>query len=313
MAQSARHDIERAKWDAHAHTTSARLDQLALIPDGTTLESFARNKLSLNGISDFLGDLRGRRVLEYGCGLGELTIVLARSGAEVTSFDLSEASIEFARRRAERNGVADRICFVVADGEDLPFADGSFDLAIGKAILHHLDPTAGAAELARVLGTGGRAAFSEPLGMNPMVVFARAHLPYPGKHERGADRPLTANDLRLWRAPFAQTRMRPFHLLSMIERAFGFGHPFPTLRRIDRRLIKRFPRLGRLCRYAVLLFEAHPSPARVDVDLRGVAPVGGTVAGEDGGDVVEAHRRRDDRARVDATGGEELDRVGEPR
>ena len=259
MAQSERHGIERAKWDAHAHATSASLDELELIPEGTTLQSYARDKLSLTGMAEFLGDLEGKRVLEYGCGLGALTIVLARSGAEVTSFDLSEASIDFARARAERNGVADRIRFVVADGENLPFADGSFDLAVGKAILHHLDPAAGAAELARVLAPGGRAAFSEPLGMNPILVFVRNHVPYPGKHERGADRPLTANDLRLWGAPFADARMRPFHLLSMVERGLGFGHPLPFLRKADRWLLARFPRLRRLCRYAVLLFEAKGS------------------------------------------------------
>jgi SAM-dependent methyltransferase len=256
LGESARHDVERAKWDAHAHTTSAKLDDLELIPEGTTLETYAREKLSMSGMAEFLGDLSGRRVLEYGCGLGELTIVLARSGAEVTSFDLSQASVDFARTRAERNGVADRIQFVVADGEALPFADDSFDIAVGKAVLHHLEPAAGAAELARVLAPGGKAAFSEPLGMNPILVFARAHLPYPGKHERGADRPLTANDLRLWGEPFGRARMRPIQFLSMVERGLGFGHPLPILRRIDRSLIDRFPRLSRLYRYAVLYFEA---------------------------------------------------------
>ena len=91
--------------------------------------------------------------------------------------------------------------------------------------------------------------------MNPLLVFARAHLPYPGKHERGADRPLTAADIRAWEAPFRRVRMRPIQLFSMVERALGFSRALPPLRALDRVLIRRWPRLGRFCRYAVLTFE----------------------------------------------------------
>lgn len=255
MDPELRHEAERRKWDAHAHASLPSLDDLAVIPDEATFGSYARSRALLEGMADFLGDLDGREVLEYGCGLGELTIVLARSGARVTTFDLSPASVGFTRRRAERDGVSERITFVVAAGESLPFPDDSFDLAVGKAVLHHLDPAAGAAELARVLRPSARAAFSEPLGMNPLLVFARAHLPYPGKHERGTDRPLTAADVRAWQTPFRRVRLRPVQLFSMVERALGFGHALPPLRALDRALIRRWPRLGRYCRYGVLLFE----------------------------------------------------------
>lgn len=261
MDPATRYESERRKWDAHAQAAFPRLQDLPVIPVGTTLRDYTRGRLLLDGMADFLGDLDGREVLEYGCGLGELTIVLARSGARVTSFDLSPASVEFSRERATRDGVADRVRFVVAAGESLPFPDGSFDLAVGKAVLHHLDPATGAAELARVLKPEGRAAFSEPLGMNPFLVFARAHLPYPGKHERGADRPLTAADLRAWRAPFGRVRMRPVQLFSMVERGLGFGRPLPPLRALDRRLIRRWPGLGRWCRYGILLFEKAEPPS----------------------------------------------------
>jgi SAM-dependent methyltransferase len=265
MDPDQRHETERRKWDAHAHATMPRLEDLREIPPGTTFRSFTSGRVLLEGMAEFLGDLDGREVLEYGCGLGELTIVLARSGARVTAFDLSEGSVDVSRRRAEREGVADRVTFVVAAGESLPFPDGSFDLAVGKAVLHHLEPAAGARELARILRPGGRAAFSEPLGMNPVLVFARAHLPYPGKHERGADRPLTAADLDAWRGPFERVRMRPVQLLSMVERGLGFGHPIRPLRTLDRMLLRRWPGLGRFCRYGILLFERGGVSASVGV------------------------------------------------
>jgi 2-polyprenyl-3-methyl-5-hydroxy-6-metoxy-1,4-benzoquinol methylase len=258
-----RHDIERAKWDAHAHDHGVRPGDLGpevVTPPDLTFDRYADDHLTMTGMAAFVGDLHDRSVLEYGCGLGTLTVVLARSGARVTAIDLSPASVEVARRRAEVNGVADRIEFVIASGEALPFPDASFDVAVGKAVLHHIDPHEGARELARVLRPGGRATFSEPLGTNPLLVFARAHLPYPAKHHRGADRPLTRADLRAWRAPFAGSSIRPIQLLSMLERAVGFGHDFPILRRIDTSILRMVPGSWRLCRYAVLYLEAS-SPA----------------------------------------------------
>src|SRR5947199_4956005 len=68
-----------------------------------------------------LGDLRGKRVLDFGCGHGMAAVVLARRGACVTAFDLSHGYLDEARRRALANGVA--VDFVRADGEHLPFAD----------------------------------------------------------------------------------------------------------------------------------------------------------------------------------------------
>ena len=133
MDEDARYAIERAKWDAHAHHTAHahELGPKDLVPEDTTFASHVEGHLSLIGMSDFLGDLRGKRVLEYGCGLGRLTVVLARSGARVTAFDLSAASIEATRERLEYNGLVDQVELVVASGEHLPFPDASFDLVIG--------------------------------------------------------------------------------------------------------------------------------------------------------------------------------------
>ena len=62
---------------------------------------------------------RGKKVLEIGCGIGTDTINFARAGAEVTAIDLSEKSLEMARRRAEVFGLKDRIRFIQADSEHL--------------------------------------------------------------------------------------------------------------------------------------------------------------------------------------------------
>jgi SAM-dependent methyltransferase len=243
------HRIEVAKWDALA---SAERPDASLVLSDRDFGAHARRVSTMVGMAGFLGDLRDREVLELGCGLGQLTTLLARSGARVTALDISPASVAVARRRAALHGVGDRVRFVVAPAERLPFPDDRFDAAVGKAVLHHLDVRTAGPELHRVLRPGGRAAFSEPLGTNPLVAFARDHLPYPGKNPRGADRPLSFGDVAAWGAPYAEFHHREIQLLSMLERALGFGRPLPRLRRVDAWLLRRFPVLRGACRYVVL-------------------------------------------------------------
>src|SRR5579862_381185 len=61
-----------------------------------------------------LGDLRGKHILDVGCGEGEDAVLLAKLGATVTGFDVSPGAIEVAKRRAELDGVSDRVSFICA-------------------------------------------------------------------------------------------------------------------------------------------------------------------------------------------------------
>ena len=225
------HAIEIAKWDALASVPTADNELMVAHAD---FGAYAREDATMVGIAEFVGDLRGREVLELGSGMGEMTTLLARSGAHVTAVDISPASIALGRRRAQ-----------------LPFEPGRFDVVVGKAVLHHLDVGRAAPELHRVLCPRGRAAFAEPLGTNPLIAFARDHLPYPGKNPRGADVPLSYDDIRAWEAPFCGARHREIQLLAMAERALGRG-PMHRLRRADDWLLERFPALGHLCRYVTM-------------------------------------------------------------
>ena len=62
---------------------------------------------------------RNKRVLEIGCGIGTDTMNFARNGAQVTAVDLSEKSLEMARKRAEIFGLSNRIRFFHGSAEDL--------------------------------------------------------------------------------------------------------------------------------------------------------------------------------------------------
>src|SRR5262245_387442 len=199
---------------------------------------------------DLLGDVSGRRVLDYGCGHGMAAVVLARRGAAVTGIDLSAGYIEEARRRAAANEVeAD---FRQADAERLPFPDRSFDAIWGSAILHHLNLRTAAADLRRVLTPGGVGVFCEPWGGNPLIELARRHLPYPGKHRTPDERPLRPGDLAPLRE-YYRVRVRGFQLLGTAQRLWRReSRAGGWLDRGDRWLLSNCPALQKWCRYVVI-------------------------------------------------------------
>jgi ubiquinone/menaquinone biosynthesis C-methylase UbiE len=99
---------------------------------------------------------RNRDALEVGCGLGTDAVNFARAGARYTGIDLTEASIELARKRFAMEGLSGDLR--VADAENLPFADNSFDLFYSHGVLHHTPDTERAIDEAhRVLRPGGEA------------------------------------------------------------------------------------------------------------------------------------------------------------
>ena len=197
-----------------------------------------------------LGDVSGRRVLDYGCGHGMAAVVLARRGAYVAGFDLSGDYVAEAMRRAAANKVS--VDFVQADGHALPFAHASFDAVWGNAVLHHLDLPVAAAEIRRVLKPGGMAVFCEPWGENPLLRLARRRLPYAGKGRTSDEAPLRHRELQALRAVFPNVQFEGFQLLAMLRRAVPQGRFFPLLERCDRCLLRQLPPLRQWCRYAVL-------------------------------------------------------------
>jgi SAM-dependent methyltransferase len=197
-----------------------------------------------------LGELAGRRILDFGCGHGMAAVVLARRGAWVTAFDLSHGYLNEARQRARANQVS--VTFVQADGERLPFADASFDRVWGNAVLHHLDLDRTGREIARVLRPGGVAVFCEPWGENPLLNWARRRLPYAGKERTPEEQPLRQRQVRLLKKFFPHVALRGYQLLSMARRVLPRGRLVAGLDWCDTMLLERVPALQQFCRYVVL-------------------------------------------------------------
>ena len=101
------------------------------------------------------------RSLEIGCGTGYFTLNMLQDGVvrEAVASDISPGMLAALRSNAQRLGVS--VETVVCAAEDLPFDDGSFDLVLGHAVLHHIpDLDRAFAEFKRVLRPGGAVLFA---------------------------------------------------------------------------------------------------------------------------------------------------------
>jgi SAM-dependent methyltransferase len=195
-----------------------------------------------------LGDIRGKDLLDFGCGMGEESIYFATLGARVTAIDISAVGVATLRRRAAFHGLPIEAFEMRADPTS--FADASFDRIHGLGILHHVGIERGLAEVARLLRPGGTAVFLEPMGDCPTLEALKAWLMTHGRVLADFDR-VTEHERNLtWceiesavrRFPYAA--LYPYHLLYRLKRFIPFG-ALDAVRRFDARALRMAPRLQR--------------------------------------------------------------------
>ena len=120
----------------------------------------------------------GDRVVDAGCGTGDLTFACLEAGArEVLGLDFARPMLARAREKA-RDGGASGAAFALADATRLPVADGSVDGWCSAFVVRNIpDLDAALAEAWRVLRPGGRLAVLEipKLSPSPLRPFARVH------------------------------------------------------------------------------------------------------------------------------------------
>ncbi|MBW2541927.1 MAG: methyltransferase domain-containing protein [Deltaproteobacteria bacterium] len=126
--------------------------------------------------------LRGKHLLEIGCGMGFDSLEFLKRGVRVTATDLTPAAVEFAKRHFEIEGVEPEDVRV-ENGLALSFPDETFDAVWSNGVLHATGDTALAIrEVRRVLKPGGRAIIShfyrKPSWMWTLHRFGRENIEY---------------------------------------------------------------------------------------------------------------------------------------
>jgi len=178
-------------------------------------------------VLEFLTPVQDKNILEVACGRGGFSRLLASKGAVVCGADFSEAAIKIAKEKLLGDPpVVDRVTYVQADAQNLPFDAGSFDIVISCETSEHVpDPRAAVREMYRVCKPGGILYLTTPNYLNFMGLYELyAAVRHPG---RRSSQPLDRRYI------FAQVRRFVVAAGWKILRTDGTVHQFPFIPRHD--------------------------------------------------------------------------------
>ena len=251
---------------------------------------------------EVMNDIKGRRILDIGCGAGETSVYFAKLGARVTAIDISKEMIEVTKDLAERYGVDLEARTMIVEDMDLP--DNHFDYVFGNGVLHHLNRRHAYQEIHRVLRPGGKAVFIEPLCYNPVISLYRI---IANTVRTKNEQPFKFGDFGILDKIFAKVSHREFWLFSqwlfirffLIERvsprkerywkkvikdAPRLESKYLRLARLDAAIMKYIPWLSRFCWNTVMVLEKEKSvPNLVEQWMETVGSVQTEVATENTG------------------------------
>ncbi len=163
-------------------------------------------------ITQRLGNIKGKRLLDVGCGLGEASVYFALLGAEVTSCDLSQGMLDATSRLAQVNGV--NIKQHVASAEDMQLLpEEKFDIIYAGNLLHHVDIENALIRIKPHLAQGGVFVSWDPLAYNPAINIYRSmatEVRTPDEH------PLKWSDIKLFHKHFGAVETQYFWLTTLI-------------------------------------------------------------------------------------------------
>jgi ubiquinone/menaquinone biosynthesis C-methylase UbiE len=167
------------------------------------------------------GDLKGRRVLDVGCGVGLTDRCLAGHAWQVSATDVSSKSIEQARQRNPN------VSYVVGDENRLPFEDSTFDVCFTICVMHHVPPekwTTFLREMRRVLKPDGVAMVLEHNPFNPLTRLAVNRCPFDANavllSNNTLKRELSAAELKPLGTSFFL--FTPWERLRFLDRLLGW-------------------------------------------------------------------------------------------
>jgi 2-polyprenyl-3-methyl-5-hydroxy-6-metoxy-1,4-benzoquinol methylase len=163
-------------------------------------------------ILEKMGDIRGKRILDVGCGLGESSVYFALQGAKVTALDLSPKMVDLAKRLAQFHGTS--IEGVVSSAEALDVPSCSFDFVyLGNVVHHVMDRDTLWARVKDVLKPGGVFFSWDPIEYNPVINVYRSM----ATEVRTVDEaPLRVGDLAKVKNQFGNVGHREFWFFTMV-------------------------------------------------------------------------------------------------
>lgn len=236
LSELDRAEIERSAKEARQITVEpAKRDQVAryLNPPSDT-------PFPLEYAFYLLGDIRGKTVLDFGCGSGENIVPLVERGARVIGIDISPDLIALARQRLSMAGLEAMVEARSAYETGLP--DGSVDVIFCIALIHHLDIARVRMEMQRILAKGGKIIVKEPIRFSKLYNRLRNLLPAQDDVSE-FEHPLTRPEFAAISEPFRAEGTRYFRLpiVPLLLRSGLWDRPWE----FDRWCLDKFPGASR--------------------------------------------------------------------
>lgn len=262
---------ERQRAEEHFHDARSHLSE----GDGFNRNMFCAKTSpeTLFALSKIM-PLRGKDILDLGCGSGEAAIYFAWEGATVDALDISMGALSILKKRSSLYGLEDKINVIKGVAEDLPGVSGKYDVVFGNGVLHHVDIEGTISGVYRVLKKGGLAIFIEPLSYNPVIKIYRVICKnLRSQHEN----PLRYTDIMRMRELYSKEWHREFQLSTLLIFVYFFlsgvnpnkvrywkkiileedryGRVFNLLSRLDNIILRVIPFMKRFCWNIVVVLE----------------------------------------------------------
>ncbi|MEM9828647.1 MAG: class I SAM-dependent methyltransferase [Planctomycetota bacterium] len=171
----------------------------------------AETSPELRWIVQQLGNVQGKRILDLGCGLGEVATYLACRGASVVAADVSPGMLEVARRVASQHGTKIETHCIAAEKFELGTLE-RFDVIYMGNVWHHIDIEQSADAIFDALVPGGTIASWDPVAYNPLInVYRRM----ANEVRTDDERPMNRQDIRAITDRCDESQIRFFWLTTL--------------------------------------------------------------------------------------------------
>ena len=216
-----------------------------------------------------LGNVRGKIILDSGCGVGKMSVFFALQGATVIGIDKDRSRLSAASSLADSLGVQSSCSFLYGSSEECPIDSASIDIIFSKSTIQYMERDKVLNEYVRLLKPGGSMALVENLPYNPFINLYRINRKLTAIIQKKTEYVdsikgyIKTNEIDRLSPCFRFVEQREYHLFRMSSIYLLEKLPFSTfaqqldnlISKIDTSLLTSIPFLRKLAWYVAVYYE----------------------------------------------------------